>query len=136
MWTDRRIDSVIDRAMRVDESLHWWWVSLKQTHCWDLLIEIETSRSSRLISLIALWNRDFTQFYDWSHLFIKFEEFLANLNERLIRWSSDLVEWFRSFFYTRWSAHEFKSFVYSRWVSSRERRVSVCTIASRLDQSQ
>ncbi len=131
-WTGRRIDSLIGRAMR--RSSHWrcHWSRLTES----LLLEIETSRSSRLVSLIALWDRDFTQFYDWSRLFIKFEEFLANLNERLIRWSSDLVEWFRSFVYTCWSAHEFESFVYSRWVSSRERRVSVCMIASRLDQSQ
>ncbi len=131
-WTDRRTDSLVGRAMR--RSSHWrcYWSRLTES----LLLKIKTSRSSRLVSLIALWGRDFTQFYDWSRLFIKFEEFLANLNERLIRWSSDLVEWFRSFVYTHWPAHEFESFVYSRWVSSWERRVSVCTIASRLDQSQ
>ncbi len=175
-WTNRRIDSLMGRAMRIDELLHWrchwsrltdrlahrrdrlwarhcsrltsctwtydqvhWWVERRERvdHCienrchWSrltesLLLEIETSRSSRLISLIALWDKDFTQFYDWSRLFIKFEEFLANLNERLIRWSSDLVEWFRSFVYTRWSAHEFESFVYSRWISSREKRDECC----------
>ena len=121
-WTDRRIDSLIGRAMR--RSSHWrcHWSRLTE----NLLLKIETSRSSRLVSLIALWDRDFTQFYDWSRLFIKFEEFLANLNEWLIRWSSDLVEWFRSFVYTRWSAHEFKSFVYSRWISSRGKKDECC----------
>ncbi len=136
-WMNKRIDSLMSRVMRIDESLHWRWVSLKQTHCWDLLIKIKTSRSSRLISLIALWSRDFTQFYDWSHLnahqtwriSCKFEWTMYSL-------IFDLVEWFQSFVYTCWSAHEFKSFVYSRWVSSQERRMSVCTIASRLDQSQ
>ncbi len=143
-WTNRRIDSLMNRAMRIDESLHWWchwsrltdrlahwrdrlwarhcsrltscmwmydqvhwWVERRERvdHCienrchWsrlteNLLIEIETSRSSKLISLIALWNRDFTQFYDWSRLFIKFEEFLCESEwtiNSLIFWSSRMI---------------------------------------------
>ena len=132
-WTGRRIDSLIGRAMR--RSSHWrcHWSRLTES----LLLKIETSRSSRLVSLIALWNKDFTQFYDWSRL-------NAHQTRRIsceFEWAMyslifDLVEWFQSFVYTRWSAHEFESFAYSRWVSSWERRVSVCTIASRLNQSQ
>ena len=86
MWMSRRINSLMSRMMKVSKSLHW-----ERCHCSrltvSLLIKIETSRSFKLISLIALWNRDFMQFYNWSRLFIKFKEFLANLNERLIRWS-------------------------------------------------
>ncbi len=68
MWTDRWIDSLIDRAMR--RSLHWrcHWSRLTES----LLLEIETLRSS-MTDLVWLFN--------------KFEEFLMNLNERLIRWS-------------------------------------------------
>ncbi len=115
-WMNRRIDSLMGRAMRVGESLHWWWMSLKQTHCWELLIKIETSRSSRLIFLIALWDRDFTQFYDWLRL-------NAHQTRRIsceFEWVMyslifDLVEWFQSFVYTRWSAHEWRKVSAAAW---------------------
>jgi len=68
MWTDRRINSLIGRVMR--RSSHWrcHWNRLTES----LLLEIETSRSS-MTDLVWLFN--------------KFEESLANLNKRLIRWS-------------------------------------------------
>ncbi len=132
-WTGRRTGSLVGRAMR--RSSHWrcHWSRLTG----GLLLEVETSRSSRLASLVALWGRGFTQFYDWPRL-------SAHQTRRIpceFEWAMyplifDLVGWFQSFVYTRWSAHESESFVYSRWVSSRGRRVSVCTVASRLDQSQ
>ncbi len=115
-WMNRRINSLMSRTMRVDESLHWWWMSLKQTHCWGLLIEIETSRSSRLISLIIqqIWRISCES--EWT------------VNSLIF----DLVEWFQSFVYTRWSAHKFEFFVYSRWISSREKKDECCcTNASR-----
>ncbi len=115
-WTNRRIDSLMGRAMRVDESLHWRWVSLKQTHCWGLLIKIETSRSSRLIFLIVQQIRRISCESEWT------------VNSLIF----DLVEWFQSFVYTRWSAHEFESFVYSRWISSQGKKGECCcTNASR-----
>ncbi len=68
MWTDRRINSLIDRVMK--KSLHWrcHWNRFTES----LLLEIKTSYSSMT---------------DFIWLFNKFKEFLANLNERLIRWS-------------------------------------------------
>ncbi len=68
MWTDRQIDSQIDKVMR--RSLHWWchWSRFTES----LLLKIETSRSF-MTDLVWLFN--------------KFEEFLVNLNEWLIRWS-------------------------------------------------
>jgi len=108
-WMNRRVDSLMSRAMRVDESLHWQWVLLKQTHCWGLLIEIETSRSSRLISLIALWDRDFTQFYDWPRLSAhQTRKISCEFEWAMYSLIFDLVEWFQSFVYTRWSAHEWR----------------------------
>ncbi len=114
-WTGRRINSLIDKAMR--RSLHWrcHWSRLTES----LLLKIETSRSSRLIFLIIQQIQRISCESEWT------------INSLIF----DLVEWFQSFVYTHWSAHEFESFVYSRWVSSRERRVSVCMIASWLDQS-
>ncbi len=95
-------------------------MSLKQTH-WEF----------------ASQDRDFTQFYDWSRLIVQQIQRISCKSEWMINsLIFDLVEWFQSFVYTRWSAYEFESFVYSRWVSSWERRVSVCMIASQLDQSQ
>ncbi len=104
-WTDRRIDSLIGRTMR--RSSHWrcHWSRLTES----LLLKIETSRSSRLVSLIALWDKGFTQFYDWSRL-------NAHQTWRIsceFEWAMyslifDLVEWFRSFISSRWSAHEKK----------------------------
>ncbi len=99
-WTSRRIDSLMSRMMRVDESLHWQWVSLKQTHCWDLLIEIETSRSSWLISLIIQQIQRISCKSEWT------------VNSLIF----DLVEWFQSFVYTRWSAHEWRKMSAAAWM--------------------
>ncbi len=113
---DDESGSLIGKTMRVGESLHWRWVSLKQTHCWGLLIEIETSRSSRLISLIAFWDRDFTQFYDWLRLIVQQIRRISCESEWTINsLIFDLVEWFQSFVYTRWSAHEWRKMSAAAW---------------------
>jgi len=98
-WMSRWINSLMSRMMRVNESLHWRWVSLKQTHCWDLLIKIETSRSSWLISLIIQQIRRISCESEWT------------INSLIF----DLVEWFQSFVYTRWSAHEWRKMSAAAW---------------------
>ncbi len=74
-WRDRlwaRHCSRLTSCTWMYDQIHWWvewWERIdhrfddviEADSLRDLLIEIETSRSSRLISLIALWNRDFTQ---------------------------------------------------------------------------
>ncbi len=121
MRTSRQINSLIDRAMWVDESLHWRKMSLKQTHC-----------------EICFWNRDFdTVLWLISMIVQQIRRISCESEWTINSLIFDLVEWFQSFVYTRWSAHEFESFVYSRWISSREKKDECCcTNASRLDQSQ
>ncbi len=98
-WMSRRIDSLISKVMRINELLHWWWVSLKQTHCWDLLIKIKTSCSFKLISLIVQQIRRISCESEWT------------INSLIF----DLVEWFQSFVYTRWSTYEWRKMSAAAW---------------------
>ncbi len=123
-WRDRlwaRHCSRLTSCMWMYDQIHWWveqWERIdhrfddviEADSLRDLLIEIETSRSSRLISLIIQQIRKISCESEWT------------INSLIF----DLVEWFQSFVYTRWSAHEFESFVYSRWISSREKKDECC----------
>ncbi len=74
-------------------------MSLKQTH-WEF----------------ASQDRDFTQFYDWSRLIVQQIRRISCESEWTVNsLIFDLVEWFQSFVYTRWSAHEWRKMSAAAW---------------------